>query len=419
MANAIIQVPVDSTGKKVDTSELTVGVNTVERQRIVLSDDAAAAGLAAVVNAAPTTEYGLVTRNIPSGTQPISGTVTANAGTGTFTVGDGGASLTVDAPVGTPVAVRVTNDSVGFATIATDRTTAAAPFSVELSDGAAFYTGVKTGQLPSALVGSRLDVNIGAFGAQPAASHTRNAAFSQANAVGGELDDTSPAAATEGNVSPVRITAQRGFHVNLRDNSGGELGVLATPLRVDPTGTTAQPVSGTITASQATASSLNAQVVGNIASDGVDSGNPVKIGGIARQANPTAVAALDRVDLFCDDVGRQVVQLHQARDLVSHQSTQIVNSTAETTIISQTASEFHDIIALVITNQTATAVNVTIKDSTAGTTRMIVALAANGGAVICPSTPIPQLAAVNNNWTATLSNATTTVNVFAQFAKNV
>lgn len=33
----------------------------------------------------------------------------------------------------------------------TDRTTAAAPFSVELSDGAAFYTGVKTGQLPSAL----------------------------------------------------------------------------------------------------------------------------------------------------------------------------------------------------------------------------------------------------------------------------
>lgn len=34
---------------------------------------------------------------------------------------------------------------------ATDRTTAAAPFSVELSDGAAFYTGAKTGQFPTAL----------------------------------------------------------------------------------------------------------------------------------------------------------------------------------------------------------------------------------------------------------------------------
>lgn len=45
---------------------------------------------------------------------------------------------------------------------ATDRTTAAAPSSVELSDGAAFYTAAKTGQLPTALVGGRLDVNVGA-----------------------------------------------------------------------------------------------------------------------------------------------------------------------------------------------------------------------------------------------------------------
>src|SRR5204863_1123778 len=45
---------------------------------------------------------------------------------------------------------------------ATDRTTAAAPGSVELSDGAAFYTGAKTGQLPTALVSNRIDVNLGA-----------------------------------------------------------------------------------------------------------------------------------------------------------------------------------------------------------------------------------------------------------------
>ena len=42
---------------------------------------------AAIDNATPgSTDYGLVVRNIPSGTQPISGTITANAGTGNFTV---------------------------------------------------------------------------------------------------------------------------------------------------------------------------------------------------------------------------------------------------------------------------------------------------------------------------------------------
>jgi hypothetical protein len=68
------------------------------------------------------------------------GDVTVNnaAGVDAVNVQDGGNSITVDAPVGTPVAVR-------------------------LSDGSAFYDGTKTGQLPSALVGSRLDVNAGAW----------------------------------------------------------------------------------------------------------------------------------------------------------------------------------------------------------------------------------------------------------------
>jgi hypothetical protein len=40
---------------------------------------------------------------------------------------------------------------------------ATAPWSVELSDGTAFYVGAKTGQLPTALVGGRLDENVGAW----------------------------------------------------------------------------------------------------------------------------------------------------------------------------------------------------------------------------------------------------------------
>lgn len=75
MANGIVQVAPDSTGKKVDTSELTVGTNTVERQRIVISDDATAAALAAVKNSTPgTSDYGVVVRTagqtIIQGLQP-------------------------------------------------------------------------------------------------------------------------------------------------------------------------------------------------------------------------------------------------------------------------------------------------------------------------------------------------------------
>lgn len=48
MADGIVQVAPDSTGKKIDSSELTVGANTVERQRIVIADDSTAASLAYV-----------------------------------------------------------------------------------------------------------------------------------------------------------------------------------------------------------------------------------------------------------------------------------------------------------------------------------------------------------------------------------
>lgn len=97
MADSYIQVTPDSTGKKVDTSEITVGANVVERERDVLSDPVDPAGLAQVINTTPAgTEYGLVVRTIGSvstggltDTQlratpvPVSGTVTTGGLTDT------------------------------------------------------------------------------------------------------------------------------------------------------------------------------------------------------------------------------------------------------------------------------------------------------------------------------------------------
>lgn len=51
MANAYVQIPVDDLGKKVDTSELTVGANTVERQRMNIADPTSDVGIASVTAA--------------------------------------------------------------------------------------------------------------------------------------------------------------------------------------------------------------------------------------------------------------------------------------------------------------------------------------------------------------------------------
>jgi len=67
-----VQVAPDSTGKKVDTSELTVNSQTVERQRVVQADPADPLGLGAVKNSAPAgTEYAPVTRPIAPATLPL------------------------------------------------------------------------------------------------------------------------------------------------------------------------------------------------------------------------------------------------------------------------------------------------------------------------------------------------------------
>lgn len=75
-------------------------------------------------------------------------------------------------------------------------------------------------------------------------------------------------------------------------------------LSVDDNGSSLT-VDGTVAVTQATASNLNAQVAGDIAHDGVDSGNPVKVGhtAIAHGSNPTAVAAADRTTSYANRHG--------------------------------------------------------------------------------------------------------------------
>lgn len=204
------------------------------------------------------------------------GSVEAGTNANPIQVGDAGGSLTVDQGA-----------AAG----------AAAPWSARLSDGAAFYTAPNSGQLPAALVGGRLTVNVGAwFGSTlpfngqkvmassipvviasdqtivPITSGQLPAALGRASA-GNSLSVTLstdddfvaiPGAAVPGNAAyiagfsagsvlsvPTLYDMNTGagidfvFGVSLRKSTAAgsvELGTATDPIRTDPTGTTAQPV---------------------------------------------------------------------------------------------------------------------------------------------------------------------------------
>lgn len=111
---------------------------------------------------------------------------------------------------------------------------------------------------------------------------------------GFEFDDTSPDTVNEGDGGAARMSSRREVYVQIRDAAGNERG-----LNVDANGAVA------VTATNATASNFNAQVVGSIAHDTADSGNPIKIGykAIAFGSNPTGVTANDRTDAYANRAG--------------------------------------------------------------------------------------------------------------------
>lgn len=157
----------------------------------------------------------------------------------------------------------------------------------------------------------------------------------------------------------------------------------------------------------------NTIVVGNIASDGIDAGNPVKMGAVGRTTLITAVSDGDRVNLMANKYG-ELSTIHAIREQRNNQVTTITNSTAETTIVTAVASNFLDLYGLIVTNTSATAVNVAIKDATAGTTRMNIAVPANETrGFMLPACDGHKQAAVNNNWTATVSASVTSVIITA------
>ena len=178
---------------------------------------------------------------------------------------------------------------------AQEHVAAASPHAVRLSTGAAFYDTPVAAQLPPALVSGRLvvdgsgvtqpvsgtmtanqgtaaaaasawpakisdgadTVGISTVGAAKclkvdvvqavgAGAQTDKAAFVEGadkfSVSGGVYNETPASDPTEDQAAAARITAKRALHVNLRTAAGAEIGTVASAVRVDPTGATAQPV---------------------------------------------------------------------------------------------------------------------------------------------------------------------------------
>lgn len=141
---------------------------------------------------------------------------------GSLTIDDGGGSITVDAPAATPVPIAITDTS---------------------------DTLVKAGDATN----NAIRVNLVAGGSSGGFAQQDKSAFTEGttffNPIGGVFNETIASDPTEDQAAAARITAKRALHVNLRSAAGVEIGTSGAPIRIDPTGSTTQPVSGTVAVS--------------------------------------------------------------------------------------------------------------------------------------------------------------------------
>ena len=158
-------------------------------------------------------------------------------------------NVPVSAVVGGPVFVRISNGSAAVDTLPVSGTVAvtqstqgaaAVAWPVKISDGTNFAP------LDSSN-GNALKVSVVASVAPGAADDgsTFTEGTSPVTPISGEYQ-TSPASPTSGQTAAVRITQKRALMVNLQTAAGAEVGTSGAPLRIDPTGSTTQPVSGTV-----------------------------------------------------------------------------------------------------------------------------------------------------------------------------
>lgn len=136
----------------------------------------------------------------------------------------------------------------------------------------------------------------------------------------------------------------------LNKSDGTEIGVAAQPLQVSLANTAANS-----TAVKVDNSAVTQPVAGDVASGSSDSGNPVKIGGKAINAEATAVTNGQRVNLVSDLVGKQIVMPYaNPENFVAGVTAAITDTTSTSTIAAEGSGVRTYITSILVTNSHAT-----------------------------------------------------------------
>lgn len=110
-------------------------------------------------------------------------------------------------------------------------------------------------------------------------------------------------------------------------------------------------------------------VVGDIAHDAADSGSPVKIGGKAASAQPTAVSANDRVNAWLDLNGRQVVAANALLETLTADYTDFTGGGGVLATVAPTKPAWAHAMSLMVDNATDQSCTVQVRYySSLGTT---------------------------------------------------
>lgn len=166
---------------------------------------------------------------------------------------------------------------------------------------------------------------------------------------------------------------------------------------------------------------VQAACAGEVAAGSTDSGNPQKIGGVAKTANPTAVTDGQRVNAMFDKLGKQVVVL-SPRELRKSQQTALTSTTTETTIVAAgAAGVFNDLYGLIISNSSASAATVTIRDGTGGTIKGVFTVPAGGfiAPIQLTAGDAMSQASAATTWTAQSSASVASLQITALYVQNI
>jgi hypothetical protein len=304
-----------------------------------------------------------------------SGTWTVTGAGGSFPVTDSGGSLTVDAPVASPVFVRLSDGTSAISTLPVSLASTTITGTVAVTG--TFWQATQPVSLAS--VPSHAVTNAGTFAVQAAQTGTwtvtgTGGTFPVTDS-GGSLTVDGTVAATQSGTWNVTVNAA----LPAGTNNIGDVDVLSLPTVAAVTTVTTLTTCSTLTG-------------GGVAHDAADSGNPVKVGAIATASmlGRTPVAAADRSDLVVDTVGALIVRDGVSlEDIISERTTNTDGaSTAMTGAFAATASQRIYVTDLILANSSSTNITVDIRDGVAGSVLATFPVPANGGVVHSFRTPL-------------------------------